>query len=147
MMFKSLLMLTLAGTLVAGCTTHQPVSIERKHYGDWEKDVGYTQAVRIGNTLYLSGLGGQGETQVEQLNDVYQTIGRILADYKATSRDIVKEVIYTTNIDELIAAKDKRKDFYRDAVYPASTWVQVERLYSVDMAIEVDVTVQLSGRE
>jgi 2-iminobutanoate/2-iminopropanoate deaminase len=141
---KTVLMLTLAGTISAGCATTAPVIIERKHYGDWEKNVGYTQAVRVGNTLYMAGIGGQGDTQIEQMNDIYKTIDRILTDYQATSRNIVKEVIYTTNIDELIAATDARKNYYQNADYPSSTWVQVTRLYSPKMKIEIDITVQLT---
>lgn len=144
---KIVLMLILLVTITTGCATTTPVTIERKHYGDWEKNVGYTQAVRVGNTLYLAGIGGQGETQIEQMNDIYKTIGKILTDYKVTSRHIVKEVIYTTNIDELIAAADTRKNYYQNTDYPSSTWVQVTRLYSPKMKIEIDVTVQLPTQD
>lgn len=142
---KILLITALTSTFLVGCTASNPhtAGIERKHYGDWEKDVGYTQVVRIGNTLYLAGLGGEGETQAEQINSTYQTIKNILADYNATTSDIVKEVIYTTNIDELIAAKTERKKHFENNEYPASTWVQIERLYSPDMKVEIDVTVQI----
>lgn len=142
---KKLLITVLASVLLVGCTaanTHI-TDIERKHYGNWEKEVGYTQAVRIGNTLYLAGLGGEGETQAEQIESIYQTINNILADYNATTSDIVKEVIYTTNIEELIAATAERKKHFNNNEYPASTWVQIERLYSLDMKVEIDVTVQI----
>jgi len=147
MTFKTLLLLTLVGAVSAGCATTDRSIIERKHYGDGEKTVGYTQAVRVGNTLYLAGITGQGETQIDQLNDIYKTIGKILTDYNATSRNIVKEVIYTTNIDELKAATDARKNHYQNADYPTSTWVQVERLYDPRHKIEIDVTVQLSTQK
>ena len=147
MIFKTVLMFTLVAAITSGCATARPVAIERKHYGDWEKDVGYTQAVRVGDQLYLAGVGGQGETQIEQMNDIYKIIGKILADYKASSRDIVKEVIYTTNIDELITLKDARKNYYQNADYPSSTWVQVQRLFDPRMKIEIDVTVQLSAQD
>jgi 2-iminobutanoate/2-iminopropanoate deaminase len=70
-----------------------------------------------------------------------------LADYNATTSDIVKEVIYTTNIDELIAAKAERKKYFANNEYPASTWVQIERLYSPDMKVEIDVTVQIPQKK
>ncbi len=147
MTLKTFWMLALTSTITAGCATNKPVAIERKHYGDWEKTIGYTQAVRVGNTLYMAGFGGQGETQIEQMNDIYKTIEKILTDYNATTRNIVKEVIYTTNMDELKAATDTRKKYYQNLEYPASTWVQVEGLYDPRHKIEIDVTVELSTQD
>lgn len=144
MRHKTLPTLALIAAFISGCTTStSTVNSERKHYTEWEKNVGYTQLVRVDNTLYLAGLGGMGKTQEEQLNNAYQNIKEILADYRATTSDIVKEVIYTTNIDELITLQPARKKHFSNGIYPASTWVQIDRLYSSEMKIEIDVTVQL----
>lgn len=135
--------------LLAGCTSHMPHTgsrIERKHYGDWEPQIGYTQVVRTGNVLYLAGITGEGKTQLEQLKHIYRTIEKILSDYHATTSDIVKEVVYTTDIDELITAIDVRKTYFSAGQYPASTWVQVQRLFREDLKIEVEITVQLPNR-
>jgi len=136
--------LALTSLIMMGCTSvTSSKQIERKHYNEWEKTVGYTQVVRVGEILHLSGLGGDGETQAEQINSIYKTISEILADYNATTQNIVKEVIYSTNIDELIDAQEIRKAYFPSGQYPASTWVQIERLYSPDMKVEVDVTVHI----
>jgi 2-iminobutanoate/2-iminopropanoate deaminase len=124
-------------------TIHHNAPIERRHYGDWEKEVGYTQVVRVGKTLHLAGLGGEGETQAEQIENAYQQIQKILKDYDANLDDIVKEVIYTTDIEELIAATVRRKKYFPEHKFPASSWVEVSRLYSPDMKVEIEVTVQI----
>lgn len=118
MTHKILFSIVFSAVLLTGCTTAHTSTpdIERKHYSEWEKDVGYTRVIRIGNTLHLAGLGGEGGTQAEQIDSVYQTISAILADYHATTSDIVKEVVYTIDIDELIAAQEIRKNILTTAV-------------------------------
>lgn len=145
MKLKMLMALFFTSALIlSGCATaEQKEVIERRHYSTFERDVGYTQAVQVGSTLYLSGVGSEGKTLIDQLNGIYQTIENILADYNAEADDIVKEVIYTTNIEQLKQAISTRKQFFRSQQYPASTWVQVERLFLPGMQVEVEVIVRI----
>lgn len=131
--------------LVTACSTTSSTTthLERKHYGEWEQPLGYTQVVRKDRTLYISGIGSAGATLSDQLDGVYRTAQTILSDYNATSGDIVKEVIYTTDIESLEKANIIRKQFYADGQYPSSSWVQVVRLLGVDMQVEVEFIVEL----
>lgn len=135
--------------LTTGCTVYgdRVTTIERRHYGDHEAAIGYTQAVRTGNTLYLAGLTHQGDTMADQLEGIYNTIERILSDYGATTADIVRETVYTTDIEALKEAIPLRKSYFPSGVFPAATWVQVERLFLPSMKVEVEVSVQIPGRE
>lgn len=135
----------LCGGLFTGCATntYQAQEIERKHYGDWEKDVGYTQVVRVGSQLHISGIGGKGSTLEEQFQSIYQKTGDILSDYQATTSHIIKEVIYTTDMDALLAIIPVRKGYFKKDTYPSASWVQVERLFSPEMLIEIEFIVQL----
>jgi 2-iminobutanoate/2-iminopropanoate deaminase len=138
--------LLLAFLSISGCTLQQENElVERSHYNSWEADIGYTQVVRSDNTLYLSGITSSSETFDGQLEEIYTTIMAILADYRVDSTAVVKETIYTRDIEALKKAIPLRKQFYPNGQYPSSTWVQVERLFMPDHLIEVEVIALMSG--
>lgn len=103
----------------------------------FEKEVGYCAAVRIGNTLYISGEAAGGEMPGAIAN-VYGELKKILAAHGLTLANVVKENVYATDLDAFIKHKALRKAMYGDA-FPAATWVQVARLYTPALVLEVDV--------
>ena len=117
--------------------------IEREYVNPWEKEIGYAQVVRHGDTLYLSGITASGASVAEQMTAIYDQIGKILKSHGLDSTAILSETIYTRDIEAVKAAIPVRKSFYKDGQYPASTWVQVERLFNPDLLIEIEVTVAL----
>lgn len=143
-MKKTIRIFAMAVVLTA-CSTAgtTPRHLERKHYQEFEQSLGYTQVVQKGNRLYVSGIGGAGATLSEQLEGVYRAAQTILADYKASPGDIAKEVVYTTDMEALKSANAIRKQFYADGLYPSSSWVQVVRLFDVNMQVEVEFVVEL----
>jgi len=119
--------------------TQVETQVERKHYNSWEKDIGYAQVVKVDSTLYVSGITS-GETELkDQLIDIYDKITRILEDYSADTSAIVKEVIYTKDIEALKAAIPVRKAYFKKGKYPSATWVQVDRLYMENQLLEVEI--------
>jgi enamine deaminase RidA (YjgF/YER057c/UK114 family) len=117
--------------------------IEREYVNPWEKEIGYAQVVRHGDTLYLSGITASGASVAEQMTAIYGQIGKILKSRGLDSTAILSETIYTRDIEAVKAAIPVRKSFYKDGQYPASTWVQVERLFNPDLLLEIEVTVAL----
>jgi enamine deaminase RidA (YjgF/YER057c/UK114 family) len=108
-----------------------------------EKEWGYAKAVRIDDTLYLSGTtGGRGATMEEQVKIAYERIQRTLEHFGAGFDDVVKETIFTTDIEALKQARDVRTKFY-GAHTPASSWIGVERLFVPELKIEIEVIVNL----
>lgn len=93
----------------------------------------------VGDTIFISGLTSEKESFEGQLNDIYQGITGILSDYRLDSESIVKETIYTTDIESLKAGIEQRKKYYKNAKYPSATWVEVKRLYSPNHKLEVEV--------
>lgn len=136
---KSLLLS--CGLFLFGCATTEQV-IERKNYHSWESDIGYSQVVKASNTLYISGITSEELTFENQVDDIYNTIKRILTDYNVGTNAIVKEVIFTTDIEKLKASIPTRKTHFSDK-YPASSWVEVKRLWSKSHLLEVEVVVVL----
>ncbi|WP_342115487.1 RidA family protein [Pseudoduganella sp. OTU4001] len=102
-----------------------------------EREVGYCQARRHGNMLYISGHTAGGEMPAA-VKTVYTRLGRILAAHGLTFKDVVKENVFTTNMDALVKAADVRLPFY-DNHYPAASWIGVQRLFMPEFVIEVEL--------
>ncbi|WP_171022271.1 RidA family protein [Thalassotalea litorea] len=139
--FREKSLLLFCGILLCGCVTTNP-SIERKNYFPWENDTGYTQVVKNGNTLYISGITSEKASFENQVDDIYTNIKKILSDYNVGTDAIVKEVIFTTDIEKLKSAIPIRKAYF-DGKYPSSSWVEVKRLWSESHFLEVELVVVL----
>lgn len=105
--------------------------------GDWEDGIGYRQAVRVGNVLYVSGSTGAVDMP-KAIRSAYGALQKTLAHYGLTFQNVVKENLYTTNLEALEADLPVRREFYGKD-YPAATWVQIQRLYDSTDVIEVEV--------
>ena len=137
-------------TFLSLTTSAQDNTIVKKkfHWGGAESDTasGYTQAILTGNVLYISGTVGFGKTMDEQLKSVYQGIDRTLKHYGANVQNIVKENLYTTDIEATKAANGVRKLFYKGD-YPAATWTQISRLYMPSALVEVEVIAHIPKKD
>jgi 2-iminobutanoate/2-iminopropanoate deaminase len=122
---------------MVGCAQHN--HIERRIYNSWERDIGYSQVVKLGDTLYVSGITSGADNFDDQLAEIYATILGILNDYGTDSNAILKEVIYTKDIEALKRAISVRKRYYNDDFFPAATWVQIDRLYMEGHLLEVEI--------
>jgi len=127
-------------------TQSKPV-FETYHAGSWEQRIGYSQAVRSGRMLYISGTvgvnsDGKPDDLDGQMKNAYAAIQKTLAHYKSDSSHIVMERIFTTDMETLIKSQETRKQFYGEWL-PAATWVEVRRLYSPADKIEIEVEVTL----
>jgi len=105
-----------------------------------EMEIGYCQAVRSGNRLYISGTVGQGDMPAA-VQSTYERLKQTLEANGLTFHDVVKENVYTTDLDAFKASKEIRKAFYADTL-PAATWVQVQRLYLPSFVLEVELTAE-----
>ena len=107
-----------------------------------EDQVGYAQSVRVGSTIYISGSVGEGPDMRTQLREAYASIEKSLSHYGATFQNVVKENIYTTDLDEMIRQKDVRSPFYQGD-WPAASWVGVHSLYVPALLVQVEVIAEL----
>jgi 2-iminobutanoate/2-iminopropanoate deaminase len=83
----------------------------------WEKEYGYSQAVKVDNTIYVSGqvshddkgnIVGLGDMQVQMLQ-AYANVEKVLAQYGATIDNIVDELLFVTDMNAAFAARVKCK--------------------------------------
>lgn len=122
------------------------ISKKKFHWGMGNADTtaGYSQAVLVGKNLYISGTVGHGKTMEEQMKNLYSGIERTLKHYGLSFHHIVKENLYTTDIEATKSANAVRKAFYKGD-FPAATWVQISRLYMPSALVEVEVIAHLPG--
>jgi len=117
---------------------------EKWHWDAPEKQsesAGYAQVVKVGNTIYISGVPSS-DLSPEGITRLYTTLGECLKAFGATYKDVVKETLYTTDIEEMKKHNDARKAFYQGD-YPAASWVQVVRLYEPTAKLEVDLIAEI----
>jgi len=107
--------------------------------------LGFSQAVRVGETVYCSGqVSMGGGTLEEQCHDALLNVRKLLAASGATTDDIVKVTIYCTDEDGWRKTADVRAEFLRPP-FPAVTFVVVKALATPRINIEVDVTAVIGA--
>lgn len=104
-----------------------------------EQEWGYAQAIVVGNTIYVSGTVSGGANFAEEVANVYRRLERTLRVNGFTMQDVVKETVYTKDIEALAAANAQRKQAY-GGHNPAATWVQITRLLADGANVEIEAT-------
>jgi enamine deaminase RidA (YjgF/YER057c/UK114 family) len=112
----------------------------------WESEYGYSQAVKVGDTIYLSGqvshddsgnIVGRGDLEA-QMRQAYANVEKVLAHYGATMDAIVDEVLFVKDMEAAFAARVKwRQETFRGVPAWASTIVQIQRLAFPEFLIEI----------
>ena len=110
----------------------------------------YTDAVRAGNLIFVSGVvpvdddGGLvgGDDVVAQARQVFANMGRVLAAAGAGFGDVVKVTVFLTDVDDRPAINPVRQEIFGTA-RPASTLVEVSRLAIPGAKIEVEAVAVL----
>ena len=123
------------------------ISKETKSLGmSWEKEYGYSQAVKVENTIYVSGqvshddegnIVGWGNME-EQMRQAYANVKKLLTQYGATMDNIIDEVLFVTDMDAAFAARVKcRQEAFSGNPVLASTIVQIQRLAFPELLVEI----------
>ena len=117
---------------------------EKWHWGNalqQDTSAGYVQVVKVENVLYISGAVAR-EVTPEGIARVYQSLERSLKSFGATFQNVVKENLYTTDMEAMKKYNDARKVFYKGD-FPAATWMGVSRLFMADAKLEVELIAHL----
>jgi 2-iminobutanoate/2-iminopropanoate deaminase len=123
------------------------ISKETKDLGmTWEKEYGYSQAVKVGDTMYLSGqvshddkgnIVGLGDMEA-QMRQAWANVEKVLAQYGATIDNIVDELVFVTDMEAAFAAAVKiRPVVFRGRPVVTSTLIQIQRLAFPELMIEI----------
>jgi enamine deaminase RidA (YjgF/YER057c/UK114 family) len=116
----------------------------------WESMAGYSRAVRVGATVYVSGTTASDEQGVVQYpNDagaqalyVLRKIERALNEAGATLADVLRTRIYVRDIADWRAVAEAHGSVFGD-IRPACTLVRAE-LIEPEMLVEIEAEAVLS---
>lgn len=143
---RKMLLLLLCFQLVLICSMQaQKNNIQKEKYnwgnGTQDTTAGYAQAIKVDNVIYISGTVAR-DVSPEGIKRVYDALERTLKHYGATFQNVVKENLYTTDIEAMKKYNDVRKAYYKND-FPAATWVQIPRLFMADARLEIELIAYL----
>lgn len=115
----------------------------------WEDVVGYSRAVRIGNTIEVTGTVADHEGNLLGGDDPYLQTKYALDKIKATLEsagasvdDVVRTRMFVTNIEHWEAIGKAHQEVFGE-VKPCTTMVEVSRLIDDKYLVEIEATAVL----
>ncbi len=134
----------------------QNLEVKRYNPSEWTKGV-FTEIITVngpGKTIYLAGVGAEDETApagafapirhlgdpYEQCRYSYDKIKRALAAHGGTLADVVKQVVYVTDIRYQAPVSKCRREAYANGPIPINTFLVISGLAIQGMLLEIDVT-------
>lgn len=118
---------------------------------DIEKAYGYSHAVKIGNTIKISGavsMDDKGNPTAigdleQQIKNCYADLEKILNHYGCSFDDVVKEDIFTTDMAQMIEKSAYRAEIYKNG-FPTGSWLEVKGLALPEFMVEIELEVHKS---
>jgi len=119
--------------------------------GPWEGKIGYSRAVRVGQTVSVSGstamtpsgLVGKGDPYAQTIQ-TFKTIEAALKQAGSSLNDVVRTRIYMANIDQWQEVGRAHGEIFGN-IRPATTMVEVKRLIDPDMLVEIEADAIISA--
>lgn len=125
----------------------------------FEPIIGFSRAVRVGNTVHVAGTGPVGadnEDAAGQTRRIFAIAEKALAEAGASFNDVVRTRMYLTHVDDWEAVGRVHGEFF-SAIRPAATMVVVAALLNPNWRVEIEMdavvsdpgesTIQNSGAE
>jgi enamine deaminase RidA (YjgF/YER057c/UK114 family) len=116
-----------------------------------EKAYGYSHAVKIGNSIKISGavsMDDEGNPTAvgdieQQMKNCYADLEKILTHFGCTFDDVVKEDIFTTDMAQMLEKSAYRAEVYKNG-FPTGTWLEVKGLALPEFMVEIELEVHKS---
>jgi enamine deaminase RidA (YjgF/YER057c/UK114 family) len=124
----------------------------RKTFGTgsvWEQQVGYSRAVQVDNTLYISATAASGEDGVvgedfyTQTRYILDKLDTVLADAGFDYADVVQSKLYLTDISQWEEAGRAHGEVFGE-IRPTLALVHVLPFLDPKMLVEIELVAQKS---
>lgn len=124
--------------------------MQRTNYSSgakWEDIVGYSRAVKIGNTIEITGtvavdennnLVG-GTSAYEQTKYILRKIERVLQQAGASLRDVVRTRMFVTDISRWEEYGRAHGEFFSE-IKPCTSMIEVKGLIAPEYLVEIEAT-------
>jgi enamine deaminase RidA (YjgF/YER057c/UK114 family) len=106
----------------------------------FEPIIGFSRAVRVGNTVHVSGTGPVGadrEDAAGQTRRIFAIAENALAEAGATWKDVIRTRMYLTHVEDWEAVGHVHGEFFGQ-IRPAATMVVVAALLNPSWRVEIE---------
>ena len=117
----------------------------------WEKKVGYSRAVRIGNTVEVSGTVSIRDSEVVGIGDPYlqtkrilEIINEVLQQAGAEMHHVIRTRMFVTDIKNWEEVGRAHGEVFHN-IMPATSMVEVSQLIDPDFLVEIEATAILQS--
>ena len=115
----------------------------------YEPIIGFSRAVRVGNTVHLSGTGPVGADDQDaagQTRRIFEIAAEALAQAGATFKDVIRTRMYLTHAEDWEAIGRVHGEFFAE-IRPAATMVVVAQLLNSAWRIEMEMDAVIPSGE
>src|SRR5277367_500100 len=115
----------------------------------FEPTIGFSRAVRVGNTVHVSGTGPVGADEADAATQTRHTLELIRAALEkagARMEDVVRTRIYLTSVEDWEPVGRAHGEVF-GAIRPAATMVVVAKLLNAAWRVEIEAEAVISDQK
>lgn len=107
----------------------------------FEPIIGFSRAVRVGNTVHVAGTGPVGadnEDAARQTRRIFEIAEKALTQAGASFKDVVRTRMFLTHVEDWEAVGRVHGEFFGD-IRPAATMLVVAALLNPTWRVEIEM--------